>query len=496
MCTGVRVAGCLAVLLAGAMNGFAQQRAVRTAAPPAALVRTEMAYPTGERATAVVLLERFTPREVRAGQDLEYQIKLTNLTRVELREVVLTERFPANFTPRASGPKATTHDDGQATWSFSRLGPGATELIRVLGTTSAAGELSFCATVSFATVICANANVVEPQLALAKYLPAEVLACDPIPLRFVVGNTGTGMLRGVRITDALPEGLTTTDGKTGFALDVGELAAGQSREFTVNLRATHLGEITNTAQAQEEGGLSADASARVVVRQPALAITKRGPAMRYVGRAATFEITVRNTGDGPARNTILTDPLPVGTEFVAAEGGQLVGNNVTWNLGTLAPQATRTVQLTVKPTAIGVLENTATAEAYCARATAATRLDVRGISAILLEVVDDPDPIEIGGQVTYTIEVTNQGTAVGTNIVIDCALPAELQYVSATGPVQSRVEGQAIRFAPLASLAPKAKVTYKVVAKGTREADARFKVTLRSDQTTSPVEETESTHIY
>ncbi len=80
--------------------------------------------------------------------------------------------------------------------------------------------------------------------------------------------------------------------------------------------------------------------------------------------------------------------------------------------------------------------------------------------------------------------------------MIDCTLPPELQYQSATGPTQAKVAGQNVKFEPLPSLAPKAKVTFKVVAKGVKEGDVRFKVSMTTDQTTSPVEETESTHVY
>ena len=51
-------------------------------------------------------------------------------------------------------------------------------------------------------------------------------------------------------------------------------------------------------------------------------------------------------------------------------------------------------------------------------------------------------------------------------------------------------------FAPLKSLAPKVKVTYRVVVKAVGTGDVRFKVSLTSDQMTSPAEETESTNIY
>ena len=51
-------------------------------------------------------------------------------------------------------------------------------------------------------------------------------------------------------------------------------------------------------------------------------------------------------------------------------------------------------------------------------------------------------------------------------------------------------------FAPLKLLAPKAKATYRVIVKGVKAGDVRFRVSLTSDQMTSPAGETESTHIY
>lgn len=492
-----RMAGCLALVLASTLAGLAQQqRAPAEAQPKPVMAHTKVAYPTGDPATSVILLERFAPSELRAGMDLEYRIRITNLTRVDLREVALTEQFPPNFTPLASSPKTSVAMERQAIWKWPRLNAGATETIYVQGSTTGTDELTFCATVSFATAICSRTNIVEPKLVLTKELAPEVLICDPIPMRLVVSNIGSGAMHNVRITDALPRALATTDGMKGFAIDVGDLAAGQSREYNVTLRASETGEFTNTARAQEAGGLRVESSAKVAVRQPVLALSERGPSQRYVGRPATFELTVQNVGDAAARDVVLTSPVPAGTEVVSAPAGQLVGGNVTWRLGTLAPQAARTVEFTVKSNDVGPIYSTATAEAYCARATANASVDVKGIPAILLEVVDDPDPIELGGNVTYTIEVTNQGSAASTNIVMTCMLPAELQYVSASGPAQGSVDGQSIRFAPLASLAPKAKVTYKLVATGTKEADARFKVVMQSDQTTTTVEETESTHIY
>jgi uncharacterized repeat protein (TIGR01451 family) len=107
----------------------------------------------------------------------------------------------------------------------------------------------------------------------------------------------------------------------------------------------------------------------------------------------------------------------------------------------------------------------------------------------------------VGQNETYTIVVTNQGSADDTNIKIVCEIPPQMSFVSAGGATPGTAQGNTVTFAPLPRLGPKERATFKVVAKGINTAgndtaDVRFKTTMTTDQTTSPVEETESTHIY
>jgi len=122
---------------------------------------------------------------------------------------------------------------------------------------------------------------------------------------------------------------------------------------------------------------------------------------------------------------------------------------------------------------------------------------VKGIPGMLLNGWDDPDPIEVGGQVTYTIIVTNQGTADDRNIQLECIVPDGEEFVNCGGATPGQASGATVTFAPLPTLAPKARAEWKVTVRGTKVGDVRFKVTLKSAVTTSGVvEETESTHIY
>lgn len=229
---------------------------------------------------------------------------------------------------------------------------------------------------------------------------------------------------------------------------------------------------------------------------PMVEITKRCPSLRYVGREATFEITVTNRGTGPASNVVVADALPAGAQFLNADnGGQLQGNLVVWTLGSLAAGQTRTMKVNMRCNQITTLRNAARVT-YCAEAVAVCETQVKGIPAILLECVDDPDPIEVGREMTYTITVTNQGSQVGTNVVIECTLPKEQEFVRAGGATNATNDGKTVRFAPLASLPAKGRASFTVTIKGIMAGDSRFAVSMKSDQIETTVNETESTNIY
>ena len=119
-----------------------------------------------------------------------------------------------------------------------------------------------------------------------------------------------------------------------------------------------------------------------------------------------------------------------------------------------------------------------------------------GIGALLLEVGDRADPVEVGDQALYEIRVTNQGSANVTNIRIECTLPEGQQFVSGNGPTQASANGPSVKFAPVESLGAREHVVFRVTVKSTGKGDVRFKVTMTSDQLDTPVTENESTFMY
>lgn len=282
-------------------------------------------------------------------------------------------------------------------------------------------------------------------------------------------------------------------------MDAGDLAAGASRTGTIQLKATEPGVYTFDPMATADGDLKASGTAvTTTVLQPVLALGATGPDNRFIGRSFTHEFTVTNKGDGPAANTMVECTLPADAQDVAASsGGTVSGKKVVWQLGTLAPKASKAVSVTMTSAAAGSMNSMAAASAKCAmRVAADAKTVITGISAVLLEVVDVADPIEVGANETYVITVTNQGSAPDTNVQITCTLEKAMQFVSASGATQGRNEAGVIKFAPLPTLAPKAKATWQVIVKAGEPGDVRFKAVMNSDQLGRPVEETEATKFY
>lgn len=490
-----------------------QPQAARPAAPAASPARStswpfnasnkttnwsHLAFPTGDARSSALGIEKGVPTEVRVNQGFEYLIVASNLTGISLDSVQVTDQFGPNFKFASSTPEGKGNASSM-TWDLGTLAPYESKTIKVMGMATKDGSVGSCATATYATALCSTIPVVSPKLMLTKAGPAEASKCDDILYTFEISNTGTGTITGVKVTDTLPAGMTTLDGKKSIDFTVGALAAGEKRNMSAKVRGDKVGKFENKATATADGSMTAESAVvATMLREPVLAISKKCPSQEFIRRNLDYEITVTNTGDWVSKSTVLEDVLPAGATFVSAtEGGKVVDGKVVWTLGDMAPKATKTVRMSLSTVAAGSYTSTSTVRGACAAAaSAACTVKVTGIPAILLEVVDVSDPSPVGSDQEYVITVTNQGTAPGTNIALTCTLEANQTYVTASGPTAGKAAGSTITFAPLASLAPKDKAVYRVIVKNVKAGDIRFKTSMISDQLTRPVEETEATNVF
>jgi uncharacterized repeat protein (TIGR01451 family) len=347
---------------------------------------------------------------------------------------------------------------------------------------------------------------VKPAIALEKTMPAQVVQCDPIPVKLIVRNTGSSQLNNVRVTDSLPAGLMTDAGQNSASFDAGTLAPGQSKEFNFVAKASRTGAFENPAKATSTEGVEAAARASVTVVKPALAVACMVPPEKeleglkfteFFGRPFQVCWEVKNTGNAASANTVLDVAMPAGLTFRSAtEGGTASGSTVTWNLGSLAPGASKKVCATFVGANAGTYAFNATTKGVCADpATTSCSVVIQGINAILVEVVDDPDPVPVGEETTYTIKVTNQGGGLDLlDVAVKAIFPENLTPLMPSN--NGQVSGKTVTWAPVARLPLKQTITYTVKGKATGVADNRveFQVTTRARQT--PITEIESTTTY
>jgi uncharacterized repeat protein (TIGR01451 family) len=278
-------------------------------------------------------------------------------------------------------------------------------------------------------------NVVQPALKITKDVnPKETTPCGMVTYTLTVTNTGTGVANNVQIMDDLPSGLTS-DGKSSLSWNVGSLGAGQSQTRTFAAKPGRTGSFVNHARAQADNGLTATSNdVAVAVKAPVLAITKTCPTTVFIGRPSQFKITVSNKGDAPATNLRVEDMLPGGLSFASAsDGGVGAGGRVNWNLGTLAPGASKELTVNCTGGALGKVDNKAMASADCAEAVSASCSTMfEGVPDIGTSIIDDTGVVPLGNEHVFHYRVRNQGQIDLTNVKMVAELDPGLDFKRST----------------------------------------------------------------
>ncbi len=475
--------------------------APRAMSSESGMLSAGIAIPTGKRDSSSLWIEKFYPARVKVGQAYKYIIKATNLTDAYLQKVSVNEVLPKDFKVSSTDPAISRTSGDQSIWDLGVLKPRETKTIVIEGVVGSKAELPCCTTGSFDNAsLCVETSVVEPALKVdANILPEEVSACDEIPVTCTVQNSGDMTLSSVNVKGELPAGLTTIEGRNAFSMAAGTLAAGASKQVTIKAKAQKPGTYSVSCSATGDEGTSAKSNTdSVKVMQPVLDIQAICGSKAYVGRDLKCDLNVSNKGDAAAKSVVVEASLPSNASFVSAsDGGQYSAGKVRWTMASLEKGGNKGLSIKYKAIGAGDVPIKAMVKAGCSEAASANcSSEVSGIAAILLEVVDVADPIEVGETETYVITVTNQGSAPDNNVKIVVTLEDDMEYVSSSGVTTGSISGNTVTFAPLASLAPKATATWKVMLKGKKEGDVRFKTTMTSDMLSRPVEETESTHVY
>lgn len=438
--------------------------------------------------SGLVQASKSMPAEVSLGDTFTYTISISPVACVG--NVVVTETIPAGASLVSSDPQGSA-SGSTVTWNLGDLDAGQAKVIKVTVKADKEGTLASCATIKADPRVCAKTLVGRPQLAIEKSGPAEAQLGADIAYSIVVKNVGTAVAKGVVVTDKVPAGL---GGVREVPFTVGDLAPGASKTIPITLKAAERGKFCNVAVATAANAPSVQDDACTEIFKHLLKITKVGPAEEFIGKQATYTIEVHNQGDRPQTQVFVTDNAPAQTKIVNAPGATVSGNAASWMIPTLAAGEKKQFTVVLTTSQQGRYCNTvATKSAQGLNDSAEACTLWKGVPGILVEFVDDPDPIQVGDLCNYTIRVTNQGYIDLTNIAVTEESDTEIDPVSAP---RGSIAGKKVTYPVVPKLASKESVTFTWSGKGVAAGQAYNKVSVMCDQVKAPIDEVEVTNVY
>jgi len=225
------------------------------------------------------------------------------------------------------------------------------------------------------------------------------------------------------------------------------------RELELTLNATTAGTVENRLLCRADANLVAEDQITLEVIAPEIKLSLRGPNRRYLERPATYEISISNPGSAPASDVELVAFLPKGVHFKETNNTGVYDaerHAVFWSVAELPAGGGGDVELTAMPLEAGEQKIRVEGRANAGLVDQRTHRHGGRTRVALLH------PIEVGEDTLYEIRVINEGSKTSENIQVLAILPPEMKPLSGEGAGRGVVEGQTVKFEPLARLAPKA----------------------------------------
>ncbi len=143
-----------------------------------------------------------------------------------------------------------------------------------------------------------------------------------------------------------------------------------------------------------------------------------------VGQMCDVELVVKNTSQTVVRSVMTEAVIPANVEVVESRPAAVEGAEMpTWTFGELQPGQSHSVMLKVIPKTRGDVR----LDAYV-RLTGTSSSQFSVQEPMIGVAVSGPEEIEVGQQVGYVVRVSNPGTGLANNVIIQAAIPEGLEH--------------------------------------------------------------------
>jgi len=423
----------------------------------------------------LILSVEATPSPVLAGDELTYAVTVTNQGDIPAQGVLLTDQLPASVSmvsqALTQGGFLSPNGTNPLTADLGTIPVGSSATLTVVVQTSAqsVGTITDSASVSSEDTdgnfgdLAATVNTTV--LAAADLSVALTASANPVLLgsdltyTMDVSNLGPDAASDATATLPLGSGLTfvSASSSTGtvtytggqVVADLGDLAMSGQASVQVVVQVETVGNLSETATVSSDipdPDLSNNSATVTTEADPSadLGVTiAASPIPVAANHDFAYTVAVTNAGPSSGSNVVVTDSLPLGVTFVSASSDQGVtptfsNGVVTLTIPTLNPNATANLTVEVDPTvsAGSTLTDTASvagqeADPNPANNTATLMTPVEGASDLAVTAAAQPAAVYVGQNLTYTLNVSNNGPDNEPDAVLTCPLPPDVALVSA-----------------------------------------------------------------
>jgi len=360
-----------------------------------------------------------------------------------------------------------------------------TEIVDVASVTSGTNDPNLANNTATAVNIVGSATSANLAVTISASPSPDVLAGSNVTYTITVNNLGPAASSGVTFSDPIPTNTTFVSATTPsgwstcapssgtITCGVASLAANSPVTITVVLT-VNSGTASGTIITNQVtvGGTTPDPNPANNTAQVSVTVATAGQADLSVtssaspnpvlaGNNISYAQTVTNNGPASVTNVVFSDAVPTNTTFVSlgiptgwtcptipvvggtgsisccpGSGGVCSGAAVTSgttvnfplvvkvNAGTAGgTDISKTASVGPTTNDPNTLNNTAVTNVYVASPTQADVAIVKTAS---------PEPVNSGANLTYTIQVTNNGPAVAQGVSVSDSIPGEVTYTSAS----------------------------------------------------------------
>ncbi len=407
-----------------------------------------------------------SPSPAVPGAGIVYTLNVANAGPAAADNVVLTDPLSSELTVvSVTSTAGSCTVAGAVSCSLGTLANGGTAAVTVNATVSptALVPLVNTATVDSTTPDPNDANnsastvtdlAPSADLSIIKSVsPTTPTPGGPATFTLTVNNAGPSAAQGVVVTDPIQSGLTIGSVTTGLGTcavqpdqvqcQLGTLGPASGTTITISTTLASLfpaNTLSNSAVVSSDTADPDAAANEANVSESSapvadLAITKTASAPTVsVGGALTYTLTVSDGGPSAATDTVVTDPLPdsfILSSVTSTQGTCTQSPPVVCDLGTVTTATTVTVtivgtiDLSAPP---GVMTNVATVSAPAqdpvpGNNTAEAPVTVTASTAIDTTETAATGTATAGGDVSYTIDIANNGAVPADDVVLTDPLP-------------------------------------------------------------------------